>query len=289
MQAREVRDFWLVALKSEGARPDTLRSYREHSDLLLRHLGERELSPFTIRAFLSDYADGHANASLRTVFTSIRAWLRWAARESLLPEAVLTGLRPPKKEDAPKRVYASGQLQALFRILEAERTPLGLRDYALVALLADTGLRATEACSVTLAHLQDGAISIRHSKGRRPRSVFLGRAAEKAVARYLASGRPRLRPRCEALLVSQDGTEITRNTVRLALNRLSVKVGFKLSAHRFRHTWTTLLLRRGADLETLRQLGGWADYSVIKTYAHLADGDLRAAQERLSPLDGLRL
>ena len=80
---------------------------------------------------------------------------------------------------------------------------------------------------------------------------------------------------------------MTRNTVRLLLGRLSEKVGFHLTAHRFRHTWTTTMLRRGCDLETLRRLGGWTDYTMLLTYSHLADGDLRAAQARFSPLDGV--
>ena len=109
----------------------------------------------------------------------------------------------------------------------------------------------------------------------------------KVVSRYMAIGRPRLRPRCENLWVSRHGMRISRHTVRQALGRLSRKLGFPVSAHRFRHTLTTMLLRKGCDFETLRRLGGWVDYSMLRTYAHLANEDLRLAQQRLSPLDGL--
>ncbi len=78
-----------------------------------------------------------------------------------------------------------------------------------------------------------------------------------AQSRRRASGRPNLRPKSESLLTTSEGQPLTRNTVRLILDRLSEKVEFRLSTHTFRHTFTTMMLRRGCDLETLRQMGGW--------------------------------
>jgi site-specific recombinase XerD len=280
-----LRDYWLLCGDSEGRSPDTIRTYREHTTWFLRHLGDGELNPFSVRGFLADYRKDHAPASLRTVFTSIRAFLRFGVREGLLPESVLTGLRPPKRAEAPKRVYSTGQLTALFKLLEGDHTALGVRDLGLVSVLLDTGLRASETCNLTLAHLQDGALLVGPSKSGRMRLAPLGQKAQRHLYRYLAAGRPRLMPRSEHLFVTQGGLPLNRETIRRILERLSRRVGFRLSAHRFRHSWTTTMLRQGCDLETLRRLGGWADYSMLRTYTHLDDGDLRAAKVRFSPLD----
>jgi site-specific recombinase XerD len=172
-------------------------------------------------------------------------------------------------------------------MLEADRRLTGLRDLALVSVLLDGGLRASEACALTVSDLRDGALTVGPSKSGRMRTVPLGQRATRNLLRYLAVGRPKLRPKSEHLFVGRDGLSVSRNTIRLTLNRLSERLGFPVSAHRFRHTATTMWLRRGADLETVRRLGGWADYSMLRTYAHLADADLRAAQQRFSPLDGL--
>lgn len=287
MDTKELRDWWLLSLESEGAAKDTLRTYREHTDWFLRHLGDNSLSPFTVRRFLADYRQGHAPASLRTVFISVRAFLRFGVREGLLEEGVLTGLRSPKRVEAPKQVYSQGQLAAMFRVLETDRSPLGMRDHAICSVLLDGGLRASEACALTLSSLRDGALLVGPGKSGRMRTVPLGQRAQRTFNRYLATGRPRLRPRCENLFVGRGGTPISRNTIRQALNRLSQRLGFPVSAHRFRHTFTTMLLRKGCDLETLRRLGGWADYSMLRTYTHLVDEDLRLAQQRFSALDGL--
>ena len=88
--------------------------------------------------------------------------------------------------------------------------------------------------------------------------------------------------------MGRDGLPISRNTIRQALNRLSQRLGFPVSAHRFRHTFTTMLLRKGCDLETLRQMGGWSDYTMLMTYTHLAADDLKRAHATRSPLDNLR-
>jgi len=283
----ELRDYWLLTLESEGLARETLRTYREHTGWLLRDLGDEPLSPFTIRRFLAQYRQGHAPASLRTVVASIRALLRFAVREGLVEESILKGLKLPRTPESEKRVYSKGQLTALFRQLEADRSPLGLRSYALCAVLLDGGLRASEVCNLTLASLRDGALLVGPGKSGRMRMVPLGQRAQRALNRYLATGRPRLRPRCESLFVSRDGQALTRRMLQLTLRRLSDKVGFAVSAHKFRHTFTTVLLQRGADLETVRRLGGWADYTMLRTYVHLADEDLRLAQQRFSPLDGL--
>ncbi|MCH8921508.1 MAG: tyrosine-type recombinase/integrase, partial [Chloroflexi bacterium] len=270
MDTNELRDWWLLSLESEGAAKDTLRTYREHTDWFLRHLQDNSLSPFTVRRFLADYRQGHAPASLRTVFISVRAFLRFGVREGLLEESILAGLRPPKRVEAPKQIYSQGQLAAMFRALEADRSPLGLRDHAICSVLLDGGLRSSEACALTLSALEDGALLVGPSKSGRMRMVPLGQRGQRAINRYLATGRPGLRPQCENVFVGRDGTPISRNTIRQALSRLSRRLGFPVSAHRFRHTFTTVLLRKGCDLETLRRLGGWADYTMLMTYTHLA-------------------
>ena len=48
-----------------------------------------------------------------------------------------------------------------------------------------------------------------------------------------------------------------------------------------------MMLRRGCDLETLRQMGGWSNYAMLMTYSHLAADHLKRAHAKRSPLDNL--
>ena len=87
--------------------------------------------------------------------------------------------------------------------------------------------------------------------------------------------------------MGREGDALTRSGLQSLLKRWQARLGVKLSAHRFRHTWATQMLRSGVDLETLRLLGGWTDYTMLRTYTHLAGEDLREAMKRHSPLDRL--
>jgi site-specific recombinase XerD len=214
-------------------------------------------------------------------------WFRFLLREGYLPNSPVEKVRPPKVPQTSKSVYSVGELTALRRHLERAKTPLAVRDYGLVCLLMDTGARATELLCITLDDIQGDCLLLRQTKGKRPRMVPLGDRSQKALWQYLQRGRPRLRPKDKQLFVTQEGLPMTRNALRCVLVRIGRAVGFPVSAHRFRHTWATMMLRKGVDLETLRRMGGWADYEMLKTYSHLSIEDLKRTQERHSLLDNL--
>jgi len=293
MHWREAQDTWFTALRAEGRSTATLDGYRAHLVHFNRFLeGEGitdivELSPFHLRRFLVAYADGRSPYSVRTVYGSLRAWFRWLVSEGILKEPPTDKARAPKTPQPTKKVYTPGELTAIKKYLEKGRTALAFRDCASVLVLMDTGARCSELLAATLDDLQDGGILLRQTKGKRPRIVPLGRESERALWRYIQRGRPKLHPRGKEIFVSDNGRPMTRNAVRCMLKRLGEALGFPVSAHRFRHTWATMMLRKGADMEALRKMGGWSDYAMLKTYAHLDTADLKRMQERFSVVDEL--
>jgi len=293
MELWEALRLWQLAQEAEGRRPSTLKTHRERLSLVFRHLAAQnvtqveDLSPFPLRAYFAQYLKDHSPQGALSVYSSLRAFCNWLVAEGLLPESPLRRLRPPRVPRQSKPILQEGELRALLTLLGGRKSPLALRDAAIIALLLDTGMRVGEVVGLRLADLQGDGLLIRQTKTGRPRLAFLGRRASQALHRYLALGRPRLKPRCDALFLSRDGTSLTTDGVRLLLRRRGKELGLKLAPHRFRHTWATQMLRSGVDLETLRLLGGWADYSMLRTYAHLVEGDLREAMRRHSPLDRL--
>jgi len=293
MHLEDARDLWLEALAASNASPYTVKGHRTNLVPLLRFLGQAgveapaDVTPFLLRRFLADYGQGHAPASVHTVYAAVRAWLRWLAREELIPASPTDKVPAPRTPQKAKDVYSPGQLRATLKALEADRTPLGLRNLALVSVLIDTGCRRGELLATTVDDVDDGALLLRQTKAKRPRLAPLGEKAQRALSAYLRRGRPSFKPKGNALWLRHGGAPFTDVGLRMMLQRLSELVGFHLSAHKFRHTWATMMLRRGVDLETLRRLGGWADYTMLKTYAHLNTDDLREAHRRASPLDRL--
>ena len=286
----DARDVWLEALTASNASPFTVKGYRSNLVPLLRFLSQAgveapaDITPFLLRRFLADYGQGHAPDSVRSVYTAVRAWLRWLAREEMIPASPTDKVAAPRTPQKAKDVYSPGQLRAALKALEGIGR-LGLCNLALVSVLIDTGCRRGELLDATLDDVDDGALLLRQTKAKRPRMLPLGEKAQRALSAYLRRGRLSFKPRGNALWLRYDGVPFTDGGLRMMLQRLSGLVGFHLSAHKFRHTWASMMLRRGVDLETLRRLGGWADYAMLRTYAHLTTDDLKEAHRRVSPLD----
>jgi len=74
--------------------------------------------------------------------------------------------------------------------------------------------------------------------------------------------------------VLRDGRPVRVGTVTDLFRRLQVRLGFKVHAHRFRHTFATEYLRRGGEFERLRRILGHASYVMVMRYVHLDKGDL---------------
>jgi site-specific recombinase XerD len=282
-------DLWLDALEAEGRSPETLKTYRSLTKPLPSQLATlvEPSAPVAIRAYLKAYREGHSPTSLRSVFVTFQSFFNWAVREGLIPKSPMAGMRAPKMPETPRTAYSQGQLRALFTHLSGRTDAVGLRDQALVAVLLDCGLRASESCRLTLDDLVEGALFVRVSKTGRPRLAPLGKRSAQQLNRYLAHSRAKLKPTSNHLFVTAQGKPLTRFTIALLLKRHGARVGFALSAHKLRHAFATQHALLGTPTEVLRLLGGWQSYAMVRQYVHLSEAQLGALHVRASPLDHL--
>lgn len=81
----------------------------------------------------------------------------------------------------------------------------------------------------------------------------------------------------------QDGKPVQLQTVTELLKRIRDKVGFRVHAHRFRHTFATEYLRQGGEIERLRRILGHTTYAMVMRYVHLDKGDLYRDFDQRSP------
>ncbi len=273
---------WLTFREAEGLSPSTLRSYNDHIRIFVRVLGERELTPFTFAAVFREYAREHAVASCQTIYTSVKVFLKGIDRLDLAGS-----MRKPRGNVPAKRVYTDGQLRTLFGALQGDRSPLGVRDHAIVSLLRYCGLRSSEVCNLHLDDFRDreDVIQIAGTKSRySQRVVPLVLPCSQALSVYLGRGRPKLvRGHTDHVFLTDTGRALSRNTIRLMLQRRSLEVGFALSSHRFRHTWATAHVGARTSPTAIGHLAGWSPktlYEMMHLYAHPDADMLREAQER---------
>lgn len=176
------------------------------------------------------------------------------------------------------------------------RRPSANRDQAIVLVLLDTGLRATELCSLTINDfdLKSGKVTIWHgvaggAKDGKGRTVYLGKVAREAVWRYLAGREDRDDSRAP-LFISQADRPFNKDSLRVLINRLGARAEAKKTyPHKFRHTFTITYLRSGGDVFTLQSLLGHGSLDMVRHYAQIAEVDVEQAHRKTSPADNMRL
>lgn len=282
-------DLWLEALVAEGKAASTVANYRHFTRPLpaLLPLLDTPNSASALRRWLTEYRKTHAAESARSVFIAWRSLGNWCVGQGMVAVSPMAGMKQPKSGDTVRLAYPPGEIRAIFASLRTDHSPAGLRDLAMLSVLLDCGLRASELCQLELADVADSVLLIRQSKSGRPRAVPMGTKAALALDRYLAHGRPKLRPQSGAVFVTQAGGRLNRNSLYHIMAKRGRAIGLPISLHRWRHSWATSLLRAGVPMETVRRMGGWSGFQMLIRYTHLTVDDLKDAQLRASPLDRL--
>lgn len=223
---------------------------------------------------------------------AVRALLFWAASEDLIDDKVPKRIALPKREQKVLAILSDDQITRLLR--EAARTDTPARDSALVALLLDTGCRASELCGLTLDDVTftaDSAWLLVHGKGRKQREVALGKKARAALHRYIH--RERTAPFTQrAVFLGKKGPLTPEGLDRL-LYRLRDEAGAEhfagvsVGAHRWRHTHAVKALEAGMDVYAVSRQMGHSDISVTaNSYLHAVSAR-QLRQMTISPLDKL--
>ena len=176
------------------------------------------------------------------------------------------------------------------------RRSTGKRDIAIILTLVDTGLRATELCSLKIGDIdvKTGRVTVKHgvtggAKGGKGRTVFLGKAARKAIWAYLIKREDEDDAEAPVFL-GKMGRKMNNMSLRHPINALGERAGIpKCHPHRFRHTFAITYLRSGGDVFTLQSLLGHSDLAMVQHYARVAEVDIQEVHKRASPADNWRL
>ncbi len=274
---------WLLDLQVLGRSRTTIDWYDQKLRWYLQH-GEAitldQLTGFELKRFLAEQQSrGLSENTVHGDFQTIKAFANWALREGYGVDPALLRVRAPKVARQEMETYSAEQQQAILRV-----APAGWARMA-VAILLGTGMRVGELCALSLDDLEDDDeatfLKIRRGKGSKFRRVPVSHQLRRELIRYLN----RTRPSCssEQLLVLRDGRAVSVECVSRFFQRLGRRVGFRIHAHKFRHTFATEYLRRGGEIERLRRILGHTTYVMVMRYVHLDKGDLYLGFDQCAP------
>ena len=229
----------------------------------------------------------YASSTIQTKLVAVKTLFRFLVRRQALLMDPSAQLELPRTEKRlPRLILTEGEARRIVAAPKG-RSPLELRDRAILETLYATGMRVGELVRLKPDDVDTEARLVRivEGKGRKDRNVPLTTAAAQAIARYLAAGRPTLARTEPWLFLGKRGGRLHRAQVGSIVNAWAktARVKKPVSCHTFRHSTATHLLRGGADIRQIQALLGHGSLSTTERYTHVEVSDLRRVVERAHP------
>lgn len=235
--------------------PDKL--YRENVADFMAFLEKEEVAPTTFNSYLH----------------GLRAWNQQLVDAGVQSDSVImdTDFKKVQKQYASPAIHTETEVeQFLQTVLETGSK----RDYALVNLLAYTGLRVSEAIKTTLndLHLDSQELLVRDSKGRKSRTVLLSDRVVRLLREYLRSERPkyRLSEISPYLFLSNRSRTLSRITVYKAFEKYSTQAGIEpaITPHHLRHFFCSYALENEFDVHEVAAMVGHSNIHTTLLYTN---------------------
>jgi integrase/recombinase XerC len=214
--------------------------------------------------------------------SSLRSFFKYLMREQVVKDNPFAIVSLPKKEQKIPQFLYEKELKQLFHNCD-KKTPLGLRNQAILELLYATGIRVSECCKLQLEDIDFsiGTILVQ-GKGKKQRYVPFGSFAQEALEAYINSSRNELLNKSDkencTLFLNFRGGPLTERGVRLILNELikEASMTIHISPHVLRHTFATHMLNEGADLRSVQEMLGHSHLSSTQIYTHVTKDRLKS-------------
>jgi integrase/recombinase XerD len=318
---------YLLDAHARHLSPKTIADYTNTFNRFRAHIGDPPLASITpddIRHFLADLgsrtvspvgvaprpARKLSKKTIRNVHIGLSALWTWAIKEGFVTHHVVRAVRPPKPEKPAIEPFSKADVEAMLKACERSQSyarpgkrecdharPTADRDRAMILLLLDTGVRASELCAdpkrkapgLFIQDVDQRNLTIKvMGKGDKERIVPISHRTSKAIWRYLLS-RPDA-PTTDPLFTNQRGGPLTSSGLLQLIRRLGQRAGISNAhPHRFRHTFAINFLRNGGNSLELQRLLGHSTLEMVKRYVALAQVDLENAHRRASPVTNWRL
>lgn len=238
--------------------------------------------------YVQSYQSNNAATRSRKV-SSIRSLYKYiTTKTTLLEENPVENLEVPStRKSMPKYLT----LEESIALLEAVDGPNAARDYCIVTLLLNCGMRLSELVGINLQDKRDNTLKLL-GKGNKERIIYLNDACLEAWESYLAVRQmPVKQENKNVLLLSSRGTRLSPRRVEQIVEETLQKAGLAgkgYSPHKLRHTAATLMYQHGGvDIRVLKEILGHANLGTTEIYTHVSDNQLEKAAAK-SPLSKVK-
>lgn len=228
-------------------------------------------------AFCKNQEQNDNNARARKV-VSIRRFYKYLKAHDVIQDSPMLLLESPGVKRALPKYLTLDQSKQLLAAVDGKYRA---RDFCILTLFLNTGLRLSELIGINLSDFHDDGTLRVLGKGNKERTVYLNNACTEAIRLYMKE-RPadQLIDR-DALFVSNQRKRMSKRSVQAMVEKYLEKSGLSgqgYSTHKLRHTAATLMYQYGhVDPIQLKEILGHENLSTTEIYTHVYDEQLRAA------------
>ena len=272
---------------------NTQAAYRRDLRDFTGWLGGRSAAGLSVRD-LGDYfaflaKKGLARASVARQAATLKTFYAFLQLEGVVAESPAELITAARRDDAMPGTLSPDQVDRLLATPDG-RSPVGLRDRALLELLYATGCRASEVSAMRLAdlHLAENFCTCR-GKGNKERVVPLGRRAVAALRAWLEGPRKAFAARAGAApswaILSARGNRLSRMRIWEIVREHAAVAGIPpdIGPHTLRHSFATHLVAGGVDLRHVQEMLGHASIATTQRYTHVDAGRLKSIHTKFHP------
>jgi len=290
-----LEDFFHYLQIERGLADNTLISYRRDLEKYMQFMQDdkgfsnwNKVERYDIVAYLQQMKIARkSTATISRTISSIRTFHQFLVREQMIQHDASIHIETPKSDRLLPEIITFDEVERLLEI--NERTPLALRNKAMLELLYATGLRVTELVSLQVSdlHLMMGFVRCL-GKGNKERIIPVGDIAKSALEEYLQYAREELIKKNKnesSLFVNHHGRPLSRQGFWKIIKAVARDAGLtkEITPHMLRHSFATHLLENGADLRAVQEMLGHSDISTTQIYTHITKTRLKDMYDQFHP------
>jgi integrase/recombinase XerD len=289
--SRDLTKEYLSYLKVEkGLARNSLESY-ERDLAKLKAWADKNgfdlltLSRQDLREWLIDLGQTKLSEnSKRRMISAMRGFYKFLLIDGHLTKNPSDNLDSPQKGFYLPKFLNQSEVETLLAQPDVS-TEIGLRDRAVLELMYSSGLRVSEAVTITMRDIDlDSGILTTTGKGSKTRRVPVGSSAVEWLKSYLVLRRRKENIEVQNLFVTPLGRPVNRQIVYRFIREYAEKCGFHgVSPHTLRHSFATHLIQNRADIRSVQQMLGHSDISTTQIYTHITDAHLKRSYDQFHP------
>lgn len=285
----DAKEDFLLLKRAQGLADRTLWDYDYHISLFFKKYPEVDDYDVLKKNVLKYFSDASklAAGTYNIRRKNLNTFFAWCLEEGIIPANPIKPIKI-KKDEGRIRPIPEDTLEKMLDLPD-KKTYTGFRDYTLMILSLDTGIRPSEVVALDIDDMnaRAGELFVRQeiAKTRESRTLPVSEEVVLHIVKLARINEKTWGLKC--IFCTCEGERMTTDAWKKRMFVYSKKLGTTISAYDLRHAFAIMYLRNGGDPFTLQRIMGHADMEMTKRYLKFSKTDLQNVHKSASPLKKL--